>query len=171
MKQPDVMEKERDVIDVKRLKGEIVKELKSDREFWRGVLYPVAEELILKRGVKLMELYGVGGDHYERIEALREELNKKHIELLERIVRVETELKNQRELIKAFMESVDKRFEAVDKRFEELIHYIDKRFEAVDKRFDSMNKRIGTLEKLMFAFNVPMLLGIMLLLWKVFIMP
>ncbi|RKY99119.1 MAG: hypothetical protein DRQ10_06745 [Candidatus Hydrothermota bacterium] len=107
---------------------------------------------------------GVHDNHYEEIKVLREELNKKHIELLERIVRVETELKNQRELIKAFMESVDKRFEAVDKRFDSM----DKRFEELTKYVD---KRIGTLEKLMFAFNVPMLLGIMLLLWKVFIMP
>ena len=74
--------------------------------------------------------------------------------LLERMVRVEEELKAQRVLMDerfGFMErrfeAVDKRFEAVDKRFED----INKRFEAVDKRFEDMNRRfedlIGHLDK------------------------
>ena len=74
--------------------------------------------------------------------------------LLERMVRVEEELKALRVLMDerfGFMErrfeAVDKRFEAVDKRFEA----VDKRFEAVDKRFEDMNKRfedlIGHIDK------------------------
>jgi hypothetical protein len=46
-------------------------------------------------------------------------------------VRVEEELKHQRELIKTILEQMDKRFYAVDKRFE-----------AVDKRFDQLTRRI-----------------------------
>ena len=78
------------------------------------------------------------------------------IELRERMVRVEEELKHQRELMqqgftlmdKRFeemredmnkrFEQVDKRFEQVDKRFEQ----VDKRFEQVDKRFESLTQRI-----------------------------
>ncbi|HEC91866.1 MAG TPA: hypothetical protein ENI51_02565, partial [Candidatus Atribacteria bacterium] len=60
--------------------------------------------------------------------ALEQDRRLKEFSLLERIVRVEEELKSQREL---FIQ----RFEAIDKRFEDLISYMDKRFEAVDKRF------------------------------------
>ena len=70
-------------------------------------------------------------------------------QLLERMVRVEEELKSQRELmiirfdavdrrfeaVDRRFEAVDRRFEAEDKRFEDLISHVDKRFEAVDKRF------------------------------------
>ncbi len=80
--------------------------------------------------------------------------------LLERMVRVEEELKAQRELMqqgfdavdKRFgavdkrFESVDKRFESVDKRFEDLIHYMDKRFDAVDRRFEALDKRFSSFQ-------------------------
>ena len=70
------------------------------------------------------------------------------IELRERMVRVEEELKHQRELMREGFERMDerfaaqrtdtdKRFEQVDKRFEQ----VEKRFEQVDKRFDEMLKR------------------------------
>ena len=74
--------------------------------------------------------------------------------LLERMVRVEEELKAQRELMDerfGFMEqrfeAVDRRFEAVDKRFEDgsLIAHLDKRFEAVDRRFEAVDKRFEDL--------------------------
>jgi septum formation inhibitor MinC len=73
------------------------------------------------------------------------------IELLERMVRVEGELKNKRELMKdqfklteKMFEQIDKRFEQVDKRFEQ----VDKRFEQTDKRFEDVNSKF----KMMFAF-------------------
>ena len=70
--------------------------------------------------------------------------------LLERMVRVEEELKAQRVLMDerfGFMagrfeavdkrfESVDRRFDAVDKRFEDLIGQMNARFETVDRRFE-----------------------------------
>ena len=68
--------------------------------------------------------------------------------LLERMVRVEEELRAQRTLMDerfGFMadrfEAVDKRFEAVDRRFEA----VDKRFEAVDRRFEAIDKRFEDL--------------------------
>ena len=52
------------------------------------------------------------------------------IELRERMVRVEEELKHQRELMRQGFEQMDKRFEQMEKRFEQ-----------VDARFDEMLKR------------------------------
>ena len=59
------------------------------------------------------------------------------IELRERMVRVEEELKHQRELMRQGFEQVEKRLEQIDKRFEQ----VDKRFEQMDRRFDEMLKR------------------------------
>ncbi len=56
------------------------------------------------------------------------------IELIERIVRVEEELKSQRELMLMGFEQMNKRFEQVDKRFEQ----VDKRFEDVNSKFTMM---------------------------------
>ncbi|HPO45526.1 MAG TPA: hypothetical protein PK875_06985 [Spirochaetota bacterium] len=63
------------------------------------------------------------------------------IDLYERMVRVEEELKHQRELIQESLKMMDKRFAEVDKRFEQ----IDKRFEQVDKRFEQVDKRFEDL--------------------------
>jgi exonuclease VII large subunit len=80
------------------------------------------------------------------------------LDIRERIVRVEEELKNQRELIYEVLKMMDKRFEEartdsnarfeqVDKRFEQ----VDKRFEQVDKRFEEMrldmNSRFEQVDK------------------------
>jgi predicted RNase H-like nuclease (RuvC/YqgF family) len=54
------------------------------------------------------------------------------VELRERMVRVEEELRHQRELIKTLIEQMDKRFDQVDKRFEQ----VDKRFEELNRRMD-----------------------------------
>ena len=56
-------------------------------------------------------------------------------QLLERMVRVEEELKSQRELMDARFTAVDKRFESMDKRFEDLISHTDKRFDDVHESF------------------------------------
>lgn len=89
----------------------------------------------------------------------------REINLIERIVRVEEELKAQRELMqqgfaqmdKRFedlihymdkrFEQVDKRFAAIDQRFEDLIHYMDKRFEQVDKRIDQVDKHLAGIDE------------------------
>jgi DNA anti-recombination protein RmuC len=89
------------------------------------------------------------------------------IELRERIVRVEEELKHQRELMRegfaqmdkrftALQTSMDQRFEAMqttmdqrfeamqttmDQRFEAMQTSMDQRFEQVDKRFEQVDKR------------------------------
>jgi hypothetical protein len=69
------------------------------------------------------------------------------IELRERMVRVEEELKHQRELMREGFERMDERFAAqradMEKRFEQ----VDKRFEQVDKRFEQMDKRFDEMLK------------------------
>jgi chaperonin cofactor prefoldin len=58
-------------------------------------------------------------------------------QLLERVVRVEEELKAQRELFLARFEAVDRRFEANDQRFADM----NSRFEDMNSRFADMNTR------------------------------
>jgi hypothetical protein len=58
--------------------------------------------------------------------------------MLERIVRVEDELKHQRELMQEGFKQMEQRFIQVDQRFEDLRSDMNARFEQVDKRFDDM---------------------------------
>jgi hypothetical protein len=76
------------------------------------------------------------------------------IELRERMVRVEEELKHQRELMREGFERMDERFSAqradMDKRFEQVekrFEQVDKRFEQVDKRFEQVDKRFDEILK------------------------
>lgn len=84
------------------------------------------------------------------------------IELRERMVRVEEELKHQRELMHKGFERMDERFAALrtdtdkhfetlrldmDKRFETQRAETDKRFEQVDKRFEQIDKRFEQVDK------------------------
>ncbi len=78
-------------------------------------------------------------------QEIREELNERDHELTIRLVRIEEELKHQRELIQMNLDNSNKRFEAIDKRFEA----IDKRFEAIDKRFEAIDKRFESMTRLM----------------------
>ena len=62
------------------------------------------------------------------------------MELRERTIRVEEELKTQRELMR-------EGFAQVDKRLESMQHNMDKRFEQVDKRFEQVDKRFDDLQR------------------------
>ena len=55
-------------------------------------------------------------------------------QLLERMVRVEEELKARRTLM-------DERFGFMERRFEDMFSYMGRRFDAVDKRFDGVDTR------------------------------
>ena len=93
-----------------------------------------------------------------RVSLIRE------FDLRERIVRVEEELKHQRELMEqgfALMEKrfdqIDKRFELMEKRFEQIdkhFEQMEKRFEQTDKHFESMDRRFETLNQRMDRFMV-----------------
>ncbi len=65
------------------------------------------------------------------------------LDLRERTIRVEEELKHQRELMVEGFKQMEKRFEQMEKRFEQ----IDKRFEQIDKRFEQIDKRFEQIDK------------------------
>jgi DNA anti-recombination protein RmuC len=69
------------------------------------------------------------------------------IELRERMVRVEEELRHQRELMREGFEAMDKRFEAMREQMDKRFDAVDKRFEAVDKRFEAVDKRFEAVDK------------------------
>lgn len=55
-------------------------------------------------------------------------------QIMERIVRVEEQLKHQNENIKSLIKSTDS-------RFEQMQNYMDRRFDDVNQRFEDMNRR------------------------------
>jgi hypothetical protein len=102
------------------------------------------------------------------------------------------------EFMEKRFDDINKRFEAIDKRFEDLISYSDKRFEElksysdkrfesidkrfedvnkrfedmkyyVDRRFDEVNRRLTAIERIMIAFNIPILIAILTMLIKAFV--
>ncbi len=79
------------------------------------------------------------------------------LELRERMVRVEEELKHQRELMEQGFRLMEKRFEQIDKRFEQVdkrFEQVDKRFEQVDKRFEQLTTRIDRFMRWSFALTL-----------------
>jgi len=76
------------------------------------------------------------------------------LDLRERTIRVEEELKHQRELMLTGFAQMDKRFEQVEKRFEQVDKQLeqmrkesDKRFEQVEKRFEQVDKQLEQMRK------------------------
>ncbi|WP_022947274.1 hypothetical protein [Methylohalobius crimeensis] len=76
------------------------------------------------------------------------------IELRERMVRVEEELRHQRELMQQGFVHMERRFELMEQRQQELredmiarFEQVDKRFEQVDKRFEQVDKRFDEMLK------------------------
>ena len=97
-------------------------------------------------------------------ERLPEWLLQRDAELRESQVRLEAELKGQRELLHRHMDQsekrfeemmhyMEKRFEQVDKRFEEILHYMDKRFESVEKRLISLETSLRRFIYASFSFT------------------
>jgi len=78
------------------------------------------------------------------------------LELRERLVRVEEELKHQRELMEQGFRLMEKRFEQVEKRFEQIdkrFEQVEKRFEQIDKRFEQGDKRFESIETQLLELN------------------
>ena len=121
---------------------------------------------------------GIGDDDVKRVgeymkpwlrDMVRDAVHSEAVtvgpQLLERMVRVEEELKAQRELMKerfqfmadrfSFMDRrfeqsqkfMAARFESVDGRFEQIQATMGARFDAVDKRFESVNERFGDMQE------------------------
>lgn len=69
------------------------------------------------------------------------------LEIRERIVCVEEELKHQRELMMEGFHRIDKRFEQLIGEMNARFAQVDKRFEQVEKRFEQMEKRFEQIDK------------------------
>ncbi len=69
------------------------------------------------------------------------------IQLIERMTRIEEELRSQREILLKQNETMQFGFTQMDKRFESMQKQMDERFAAVDKRFDDVNKRFDDVNK------------------------
>jgi len=74
---------------------------------------------------------------------------ERELDLIERILRVEEEVKSSREVMEARFAAVYERFESVDKHFESMQQNMKTRFEAVDNRFKSVDKRFSQLQWMM----------------------
>jgi len=66
------------------------------------------------------------------------------IQLIERMTRIEEELRSQRELILKQNETMQFGFAQMDKRFESMQKQMDERFASVDKRFEMIQKNMDT---------------------------
>jgi len=76
------------------------------------------------------------------------------IELRERMVRVEEELRHQRELMREGFAQADKRFEQIDKRFEALQANMDKRFEGVQQDIRGLQQRMDAFMRWSFGTTI-----------------
>ncbi len=86
------------------------------------------------------------------------------VELRERIVRVEEELKHQRELMMQGFEQMDKRLETMQEQMHKRFEQVDQRFEQVDRHFEQMNKRFEMLTRridrfMIWSFGMAMAVG------------
>ncbi len=76
----------------------------------------------------------------------RNEERAREISLIERVVRVEEELRALREIEAARFEAIEKHFEALQREMNARFEAMDKRFEAVEKRFETIEKRLAFMQ-------------------------
>jgi len=70
------------------------------------------------------------------------------------MIRVEEELKTQRDLMKQGFNQIDKRLELMQNNMDKRFEQVDKRFEQVGKHFDEVNTRIENMQTKMFHFMI-----------------
>jgi len=79
------------------------------------------------------------------------EQKARELSLMERVIRVEEELRALREIQTAQMEAMEKRFETMERANQLRFESIEKRFEAIDKRIETlqreMDKRFEALQR------------------------
>ncbi len=96
---------------------------------------------------------------------MKYEKEAERISLIERVIRVEEELKSLREVQNSILREMNARFEALQSemnaRFEAIQSEMNARFEAMDKRFE-------TLTKFMFALKLPIIGLLFALVFKAF---
>ena len=100
--------------------------------------------MVMEIGDKELRKIGeyVRGHLEEWIRGIRGE---RELDLIERSIRLEMDVKNFREEMIVRFNAVNARFETIGKRFEAT----DIRFESLDKRFESLDKRFEMLQRYM----------------------
>lgn len=101
---------------------------------------------------------------------LSNEQKAKELSLIERVIRVEEELKALREIESARFEAMERRFEALQRemnaRFEALQKEMNARFESIDKRFEATEKRLTFLQWFLgIGFSAVLCLTSLMPLW------
>jgi hypothetical protein len=103
-----------------------------------------------------------------RFGALQEEMERRFGVIDERFRALREEMERR---FGALREEMDMRFGMIDERF----GVIDKRFvelrEEMERRFEEVRREIDRLERWFFAFGVPIILGILAIIIKIFFMP
>jgi septation ring formation regulator EzrA len=74
------------------------------------------------------------------------------LDIRERIVRVEEELKHQRELMLQGFETSNRRFEDIRPDMNKRLEQLDKRFEQMDKHFEQIDKHLTIITNRMDRF-------------------
>jgi len=108
----------------------------------------------------------------EDIAGLRREMNQRFeafgVEMNQRFEALGVEMNQRFEALGVEMNlrfgEVDRRFGEVDRRFGE----VDRRFGEVDRRFGEIDRRFDRLERWFLALGVPIVLGILAIIIKVF---
>ena len=92
------------------------------------------------------------------------------VEVLER--RFE-EINRRFEDVNRRFEDMNRRFEDVNRRFEDMRYYFDRLLEAMERRFEGLvrfvDRRVAAAEKLVYAFNIPILALLVSLAIKLFL--
>ncbi|MGC9141247.1 MAG: hypothetical protein ACP5IN_02655 [Caldimicrobium sp.] len=107
----------------------------SDKEI-REIIREIFEKELEKRISEIIERKIIG---YEK--------SLSEVSLLERIIKVEEELKALREIQIEMMKLMEKRFEALQREMDKRFEAMEKRFEAMDMRFEAMEKRFEALQR------------------------
>jgi hypothetical protein len=81
----------------------------------------------------------------------RNEIRLKELGLVERVIRVEEELKSLREMSEIRFDAMEKRFGSLQREMNERFEAMNGRFEAMDERFEAMNGRFEALQREMNA--------------------
>lgn len=125
--------------------------MEKEKEITPEMLEPIVREILSKLII----------EHEKKL---------KEVSLLERIIRVEEELKALRQIemerfeaINTRFEAINTRFEAMDTRFDALMREMNIRFEAMERRFEALERRFNFLQWLIvggFAF-ISILLSIL----------
>ena len=70
------------------------------------------------------------------------EQRSRELALMERVVRVEEELKALREIESARFEAMERRFEALQREMHARFEAMERRFEAIDQRFEALQREM-----------------------------